>query len=53
LPHSLHTYFAGLPEVVVEAGGGRAPDSSYAHWATTERENHLYFSMLIVSKSTG
>lgn len=53
LPHSLHTYFAGEPEDVVGTGGSWAPESSYDHWATTDRENHLYFSILIVSKGSG
>ena len=52
LPHSLHTYFAGLPEVAVGAAGSQAPDSSYTHWATIETENHLYFIILQSSKST-
>lgn len=50
LPHTLHTYFAELPEDVVGAGGSRAPNSSYVHWATTERENNLYFYTLIRPK---
>lgn len=50
LPHSLHTYFAGLPEVAVGAAGSQAPDSSYTHWATRDRKSSILHLITIKQK---